>query len=82
MTASGFVISPVVGAIPWPVELKPRASEVQEVLPMPLGALASPTLVEVKEALSGNICRCGCYAGIAQAVLHASEKTAAGGGAR
>jgi carbon-monoxide dehydrogenase small subunit len=36
-----------------------------------------PTLAEVKEALSGNICRCGCYAGIAQAVLHASEKTAA-----
>ncbi len=33
-----------------------------------------PTLAEVKEALSGNICRCGCYAGIAQAVLHASEK--------
>jgi xanthine dehydrogenase iron-sulfur cluster and FAD-binding subunit A len=36
-----------------------------------------PTLAEVKEALSGNICRCGCYAGIAQAVLHASEKIAA-----
>jgi carbon-monoxide dehydrogenase small subunit len=41
-----------------------------------------PTLAEVKEALSGNICRCGCYAGIAQAVLHASEKIAARGGAR
>jgi len=39
-----------------------------------------PTLAEVKEALSGNICRCGCYAGIAQAVLHASEKIAARGG--
>jgi len=36
-----------------------------------------PNLAEVKEALSGNICRCGCYAGIAQAVLHASEKMAA-----
>lgn len=35
-----------------------------------------PTLDEVKEALSGNICRCGCYAAIAQAVLHASEKIA------
>ena len=34
-----------------------------------------PTLPEVKEALAGNICRCGCYAGIAQAVMHASEKT-------
>lgn len=34
----------------------------------------SPTPAEIKEALSGNICRCGCYAGIAQAVVHASEK--------
>ena len=39
-----------------------------------------PTLAEVKEALSGNLCRCGCYAGIAQAVLHAAEKLAARGG--
>jgi carbon-monoxide dehydrogenase small subunit len=37
----------------------------------------SPTLAEVKEALAGNICRCGCYAGIAQAVLRASGKIAA-----
>jgi aerobic carbon-monoxide dehydrogenase small subunit len=36
----------------------------------------APTLDEVKEALSGNLCRCGCYAGIARAVLHASEKIA------
>jgi len=42
----------------------------------------SPTLAEVKEALSGNICRCGCYAAIAQAVLHASEKIQAGTPAR
>jgi len=41
-----------------------------------------PTLDEVKEALSGNICRCGCYAGIAQAVLHASQKIAVRGGDR
>jgi aerobic carbon-monoxide dehydrogenase small subunit len=40
----------------------------------------SPTLDQVKEALSGNLCRCGCYAGIAQAVLHAAEKIAARGG--
>ena len=38
-----------------------------------------PTLAAVKEALSGNLCRCGCYAGIAQAVLHAAAKVAAGG---
>lgn len=36
----------------------------------------SPTADEVKEALSGNICRCGCYAAIGQAVLHASKKMA------
>jgi carbon-monoxide dehydrogenase small subunit len=39
-----------------------------------------PTPEEVREALSGNLCRCGCYQGIAQAVLHASEKIAALGG--
>jgi aerobic-type carbon monoxide dehydrogenase small subunit (CoxS/CutS family) len=39
-----------------------------------------PTLAEVKEALSGNLCRCGCYAGIAQAVLHAAARLAARGG--
>ena len=38
---------------------------------------ASPTLEQVKEALSGNLCRCGCYAGIAMAVKHAAEKIAA-----
>jgi aerobic-type carbon monoxide dehydrogenase small subunit (CoxS/CutS family) len=40
----------------------------------------SPTLDEIKEALSGNLCRCGCYTGIAQAVLHAARKLAARGG--
>jgi len=34
----------------------------------------SPTMAEIKDALAGNICRCGCYAGIAQAVLNASAK--------
>jgi carbon-monoxide dehydrogenase small subunit len=42
----------------------------------------APTLAEVKEGLSGNLCRCGCYAGIAQAVLHASETIAARAAAR
>jgi carbon-monoxide dehydrogenase small subunit len=41
---------------------------------------ATPTLAEVKEALSGNLCRCGCYAGIAMAVQHAAEKIATRGG--
>jgi carbon-monoxide dehydrogenase small subunit len=33
-----------------------------------------PTLEEVKEALSGNICRCGCYPAIARATLRAAAK--------
>jgi aerobic-type carbon monoxide dehydrogenase small subunit (CoxS/CutS family) len=33
-----------------------------------------PTLDEVKEALSGNLCRCGCYAAIGQAVLRVADK--------
>jgi aerobic-type carbon monoxide dehydrogenase small subunit (CoxS/CutS family) len=39
-----------------------------------LDRVPSPTPSQIREALSGNICRCGCYAGIAQAVLHASER--------
>ena len=34
----------------------------------------TPTLEEVKDALSGNLCRCGCYPAIAQATLHAAKK--------
>lgn len=33
----------------------------------------NPTLEEVKEGLSGNLCRCGCYSAIAQAVHHAAR---------
>ncbi len=42
----------------------------------------SPTLEEIREALAGNLCRCGCYDGISMAVLHAAEKLAAKGGAK
>jgi carbon-monoxide dehydrogenase small subunit len=42
----------------------------------------APTPAEIKEALSGNICRCGCYAGIARAVEHAAEKIASRGKGR
>jgi aerobic carbon-monoxide dehydrogenase small subunit len=45
-----------------------------------LDANPTPTLDEVKEALSGNICRCGCYTAVAQAVLHASQKISTQGG--
>jgi carbon-monoxide dehydrogenase small subunit len=32
-----------------------------------------PSMEEVREGLGGNICRCGCYAGIAEAVRHAAD---------
>lgn len=34
-----------------------------------------PSLAEIKEGLSGNLCRCGVYPAAAQAVLRASRKT-------
>lgn len=39
-----------------------------------LQANPHPSLDEVREGLSGNLCRCGCYAAIGQAVLHAADK--------
>ncbi|MBN1224746.1 MAG: (2Fe-2S)-binding protein [Candidatus Aminicenantes bacterium] len=33
-----------------------------------------PTLEEIKEALGGNLCRCGCYTAIARAVQVAADK--------
>ena len=38
-----------------------------------LNGNADPTEDEVKEALSGNLCRCGCYPAIVRAVLKAAE---------
>jgi len=40
-----------------------------------------PSPAEVRQALAGNICRCGCYAGIERAVLHAADKLTARAGA-
>ncbi|MBA4386190.1 MAG: carbon monoxide dehydrogenase [Anaerolinea sp.] len=40
----------------------------------------NPTMDEIREALSGNLCRCGCYDAIAYAVTHAAEKIASIGG--
>lgn len=34
-----------------------------------------PTMAEVHEALAGNLCRCGCYFQITEAVLAAAEAT-------
>jgi aerobic-type carbon monoxide dehydrogenase small subunit (CoxS/CutS family) len=37
-----------------------------------------PTVEEIKEGLSGNFCRCGCYPAVAQAVLRAADKVKRG----
>jgi xanthine dehydrogenase YagT iron-sulfur-binding subunit len=38
----------------------------------------SPTMEQVKEGLGGNLCRCGTYVGIRQAVLEASKQLRGG----
>ena len=45
-----------------------------------LNETPNPTQEEIKDSLSGNICRCGCYAAIARAVMHAADKTQQRGG--
>jgi aerobic-type carbon monoxide dehydrogenase small subunit (CoxS/CutS family) len=35
---------------------------------------SKPTLDQIKEGLSGNLCRCGCYPAIARAVQQAARK--------
>jgi xanthine dehydrogenase YagT iron-sulfur-binding subunit len=39
---------------------------------------ASPTLAQVEKGLSGNICRCGTYVGVRQAVLDAAKEVKGG----
>ena len=34
-----------------------------------------PSVVEIREGLSGNLCRCGCYQAITRAVMKAAEST-------
>lgn len=48
-TVTGFVISPVVGAIPYPHELTPDPREVAAVVPVPFSVVANPLLVEEQE---------------------------------
>jgi len=41
-----------------------------------------PTIEQIKEALSGNICRCGCYPAIVRAVMRAAENLGKVGGSK
>jgi carbon-monoxide dehydrogenase small subunit len=36
---------------------------------------AHPTVEDVQEGLAGNLCRCGCYEQITEAILAAAEET-------
>lgn len=48
-TVTGFVISPVVGALPYPLQLTPDPREVAAVVPVPFSVIANPLLVEEQE---------------------------------
>lgn len=50
-TPSGVVISPVVGALPYPLALRPSVEEVEEIVPVPFAYLANPEAVETDELL-------------------------------
>ncbi len=40
-----------------------------------LARIPHPTIAEIQEGLAGNLCRCGCYRQITEAVLAASAET-------
>ncbi len=53
-TPSGWVISPIVGALPHPLELSPSGDEVQAVVRVPFAYLANPEVVESEEVIVGG----------------------------
>lgn len=54
VTASGYLVAPVVGAVPFPLSLEPAPGEVEAVLSIPLSALANPRLVELQSIEVGG----------------------------
>jgi 8-oxo-dGTP pyrophosphatase MutT (NUDIX family) len=48
-TPSGFLVSPVVGAIPDPLTVRPASEEVEAVVQVPFSYLANPEVVEEQE---------------------------------
>jgi len=49
ITISNFLVTPVVGALPWPYPLRPAPSEVARVFTIPLAWLADPANHEVRQ---------------------------------
>jgi 8-oxo-dGTP pyrophosphatase MutT (NUDIX family) len=54
-TPSGFLISPVVGALPYPLSFRPHDKEVEAVVPVPFTYLANPEAVEEQEIVVGGV---------------------------
>jgi 8-oxo-dGTP pyrophosphatase MutT (NUDIX family) len=50
-TPTGFLISPVVGAIPNPLSIHPASDEVEAVVPVPFAYLANPQVVEEQQVV-------------------------------
>lgn len=52
----GFRVVPCVGAVPFPLEVKPSEAEIAEIFSLPLSAFANPQLIEDREvAIDGKI---------------------------
>lgn len=52
ITISNYCVTPVVGVIPWPTELRPDAREVQRIFTIPLRWLADPANREQRERVA------------------------------
>jgi 8-oxo-dGTP pyrophosphatase MutT (NUDIX family) len=48
LTITGYVVTPIVGVIPWPVKLTPQPEEVSRIFKIPLLWLADPANHEVR----------------------------------
>jgi 8-oxo-dGTP pyrophosphatase MutT (NUDIX family) len=55
LTPTGFLISPIVGAIPYPLTVGPTSEEVDAVMPVPFTYLANPEAVEERELEIGGV---------------------------
>lgn len=52
----GFRVVPCVGAVPFPLQVKPNEAEIAEIFSLPLSAFANPQLIEDREvAIDGKI---------------------------
>jgi len=49
LTSSSYVVTPVIGVVPWPYDYKPQPTEVDRVFSIPLSWLADQNNVEVRD---------------------------------